>query len=215
MRDTATSPGSIAQAGGLARLEAWMPVLVLLIAGGALPLLGDSYIGVIGTRACIYWVLVSGLNLVVGFAGQIAIGWVALLTLGAYVTAVLTAGTAVPAGMSVFRSPEKMSFNASVVTPLAIIGVASSTTKGLPTCSGAMRHSAVSTCSLMGLLPITPWSLSIFKISGTAGRARDPKMLKATSAFHRTRMSESFKAIANAGTTTLGSPPMSMTAETA
>ena len=86
----------MAQAGGLARLEAWMPVLVLLIAGGALPLLGDSYMGVIGTRACIYWVLVSGLNLVVGFAGQIAIGWVALLTLGAYVTSVLTAGTAVP-----------------------------------------------------------------------------------------------------------------------
>ena len=40
--------------------------------------------------------LVSGLNLVVGFAGQIAIGWVALLTLGAYVTSVLAAGTVVP-----------------------------------------------------------------------------------------------------------------------
>jgi ABC-type branched-subunit amino acid transport system ATPase component/ABC-type branched-subunit amino acid transport system permease subunit len=51
---------------------------------------------VIATRACVYWVLVSGLNLVVGFAGQIAIGWVALLTLGAYVTSVFTAGTAVP-----------------------------------------------------------------------------------------------------------------------
>jgi branched-chain amino acid transport system permease protein len=96
MNDAATSPASIVRAGGPARLEAWMPVLVLLVAGGALPLLGDSYIGVIGTRACIYWVLVSGLNLVVGFAGQIAIGWVALLTLGAYVTSVLTAGTAVP-----------------------------------------------------------------------------------------------------------------------
>ena len=32
----------------------------------------------------------------VGFAGQIAIGWVALLTLGAYTTAVLTAGTVMP-----------------------------------------------------------------------------------------------------------------------
>ena len=73
-----------------------MPVLVLIVAGLSLPLFGDSYLGVIGTRACIYWVLVSGLNLVVGFAGQIAIGWVALLTLGAYVTSVLTAGTAVP-----------------------------------------------------------------------------------------------------------------------
>jgi ABC-type branched-subunit amino acid transport system ATPase component/ABC-type branched-subunit amino acid transport system permease subunit len=67
-----------------------------VIAGGGLPLLGDSYLGVIGTRACIYWVLCSGLNLVVGFAGQIAIGWVALLSLGAYVTSVFTAGTAVP-----------------------------------------------------------------------------------------------------------------------
>ena len=53
--------------------------------------------GVIVTRACVYWVLVSGLNLVVGFAGQIAIGWVALLTLGAYTTSVLAAGNVMPA----------------------------------------------------------------------------------------------------------------------
>ena len=51
----------------------------------------------IATRACVYWVLVSGLNLVVGFAGQIAIGWVALLTLGAYTTSVLAAGNVTPA----------------------------------------------------------------------------------------------------------------------
>ena len=51
----------------------------------------------IATRACVYWVLVSGLNLVVGFAGQIAIGWVALLTLGAYTTSVLVAGNVMPA----------------------------------------------------------------------------------------------------------------------
>ena len=41
--------------------------------------------------------LVAGLNLVVGFAGQIAIGWVALLTLGAYTTSVLAAGNVMPA----------------------------------------------------------------------------------------------------------------------
>jgi branched-chain amino acid transport system permease protein len=81
----------------LARLEAAMPILVLLLGGAALPVLGDSYLGVIATRACIYWVLIAGLNLVVGFAGQIAIGWVALLTLGAYVTSVLTAGNLFPA----------------------------------------------------------------------------------------------------------------------
>jgi len=70
-----------------------LPWAALAVAGVGLPLLDDSYFGVIAQRACIYWILVAGLNLVVGFAGQIAIGWVALLTLGAYTTAVLTAGT--------------------------------------------------------------------------------------------------------------------------
>ena len=74
-------------------LESALPWLALAVAGVGLPLLDDSYVGVIAQRACIYWILVAGLNLVVGFAGQIAIGWVALLTVGAYTTAVLTAGT--------------------------------------------------------------------------------------------------------------------------
>jgi len=82
-----------ASAGRHARFETALPWLVLAAAGAGLPLLDDSYVGVIAQRACIYWILVAGLNLVVGFAGQIAIGWVALLTVGAYTTAVLTAGT--------------------------------------------------------------------------------------------------------------------------
>ena len=68
-----------------------------MLVGIAFPLFGGGYWGVIATRACVYWVLVSGLNLVVGFAGQIAIGWVALLTLGAYTTSVLAAGNVTPA----------------------------------------------------------------------------------------------------------------------
>ncbi|SJZ44624.1 branched-chain amino acid transport system permease protein [Enhydrobacter aerosaccus] len=80
----------------LAWLEGKRTFILLALAGAALPLMDDSYIGLIATRACIYWILVAGLNLVVGFAGQIAIGWVALLTLGAYTTAVLTAGTVLP-----------------------------------------------------------------------------------------------------------------------
>jgi len=59
-----------------------LPFLALLVVGISFPLFGGGYWGVIATRACVYWVLVSGLNLVVGFGGQIAIGWVALLTLG-------------------------------------------------------------------------------------------------------------------------------------
>jgi branched-chain amino acid transport system permease protein len=91
-----SAPPIAARAAGrsrLARIEGALPWAVLAAAGIALPLLDDSYAGVIAQRACIYWILVAGLNLVVGFAGQIAIGWVALLTLGAYTTAVLTAGT--------------------------------------------------------------------------------------------------------------------------
>src|ERR1700686_3338071 len=83
----------VARAGRHARFEIALPWLALAAAGAGLPLLGDSYVGVIAQRACIYWILVAGLNLVVGFAGQIAIGWVALLTVGAYTTAVPTAGT--------------------------------------------------------------------------------------------------------------------------
>ena len=82
---------------GLARIEGALPWIALGLIGLLLPLLGDSYIGVIAQRAYIYWILSAGLNLVVGYAGQIAIGWVSMLTLGAYTTAALTAGTATAA----------------------------------------------------------------------------------------------------------------------
>jgi len=83
--------------GAASPFNAALPFLALLVVGIAFPLFGGGYWGVIATRACVYWVLVSGLNLVVGFAGQIAIGWVALLTLGAYTTSVLVAGNVTPA----------------------------------------------------------------------------------------------------------------------
>src|SRR5436309_15132254 len=73
-----------------------LPFLILFVIGLALLLFAGGYWVVIAQRACVYWVLVSGLNLMVGFAGQLAIGWVALLTLGAYTTSVLVAGKATP-----------------------------------------------------------------------------------------------------------------------
>jgi branched-chain amino acid transport system permease protein len=82
--------------GAPSSFNAALPFLALLVVGIAFPLFGGGYWGVIATRACIYWVLASGLNLVVGFGGQIAIGWVALLTLGAYTTSVLVAGNVGP-----------------------------------------------------------------------------------------------------------------------
>jgi branched-chain amino acid transport system permease protein len=76
-------------------LRAAWPYALLLAAGILLPFTGNDYWGIIATRAAIYWVLVAGLNLVVGFAGQLAIGYVGLLTLGAYTTAVLCARTSI------------------------------------------------------------------------------------------------------------------------
>lgn len=68
-----------------------LPYVLIFAAAAAIPLAGDDYVVLIATRAAIYWVLVSGLNLVVGFAGQLAIGWVSLLTIGAYTTSVTVA----------------------------------------------------------------------------------------------------------------------------
>jgi branched-chain amino acid transport system permease protein len=82
---------------GAGRFEAWLPVLLLALVGASLPVWGDSFFGLVATRVCIYWVLVAGLNLVVGFAGQLAIGWVALLTIGAYTASALAEGRVTPA----------------------------------------------------------------------------------------------------------------------
>jgi ABC-type branched-subunit amino acid transport system ATPase component/ABC-type branched-subunit amino acid transport system permease subunit len=91
-----TRPSRADALGATGALGAALPFLALLVVGLAFPLFGGGYWGVIATRACVYWVLVSGLNLVVGFAGQLAIGWVSLLTLGAYTTSVLAAGNVTP-----------------------------------------------------------------------------------------------------------------------
>ena len=91
------STSRTASLGATFSLGGALPLLALLVVGLVFPLFGGGYWGVIATRACVYWVLVAGLNLVVGFAGQIAIGWVALLTLGAYTTSVLAAGNVMPA----------------------------------------------------------------------------------------------------------------------
>jgi ABC-type branched-subunit amino acid transport system ATPase component/ABC-type branched-subunit amino acid transport system permease subunit len=81
-----------AAGGARALVRALAPFLGIAALALLLPLVSNDYWVLIGTRAVIYWVLVSGLNLIVGFAGQLAIGYVALLTLGAYTTSVLVAG---------------------------------------------------------------------------------------------------------------------------
>jgi ABC-type branched-subunit amino acid transport system permease subunit len=43
----------------------------------------------IGTLAFVYWVLIAGLDLIIGYAGQLAIGFVGLLAIGAYTASIL------------------------------------------------------------------------------------------------------------------------------
>jgi branched-chain amino acid transport system permease protein len=85
------------RAGSHTMLAQFVPFLVVFALAITLPFVSNDYWVLIGTRAAIYWVLVAGLNLVVGFAGHLAIGYVALLTLGAYTTSVLVAGNVLPA----------------------------------------------------------------------------------------------------------------------
>ncbi len=96
MTAVATAPVRGAAGGFRAVLPQLAPFLGILAFAMILPFVSNDYWALIGTRAAIYWVLVSGLNLVVGFAGHLAIGYVALLTLGAYTTSVLVAGNVMP-----------------------------------------------------------------------------------------------------------------------
>lgn len=83
-------------AAGRTWLEKWLPVILLVVVGGSLPFWGDEFFGTIATRICVYWIICAGLNLVVGYAGQIAIGWVTLLTIGAYTASALVLGKVTP-----------------------------------------------------------------------------------------------------------------------
>jgi branched-chain amino acid transport system ATP-binding protein/branched-chain amino acid transport system permease protein len=76
-------------------LRTTLPFLLLFGLALALPLSGNDYWAVIAARAAIYWVLVGALNLAVGFGGQLAIGYVALLTVGAYTASVLVQRTGI------------------------------------------------------------------------------------------------------------------------
>lgn len=78
------------------RWGAAVPYVLVLAACAAVPFLGGDYWTSIATRCAVYWVLVAGLNLVVGFAGQLAIGYVSLLTLGAYTASALAEKLGVP-----------------------------------------------------------------------------------------------------------------------
>jgi branched-chain amino acid transport system permease protein len=62
---------------------------------------GDQYQLHLAALIAVYWILIAGLNLVVGFTGQLSIGHVGLLSIGAYVFAVLAGKVGISPSLAV------------------------------------------------------------------------------------------------------------------
>ena len=72
------------------------------VAALSLPLWSnDQYQVHLAALICCYWILIAGLNLVVGYTGQLSIGHVGLLSIGAYTFAILGGKWGWPAFASV------------------------------------------------------------------------------------------------------------------
>ncbi len=65
---------------------------------------GDQYQLHLAALIAVYWILIAGLNLVVGFTGQLSIGHVGLLSIGSYTFAILAGKMGVDPALSVFVS---------------------------------------------------------------------------------------------------------------
>lgn len=65
---------------------------------------GDQYQLHLAALIAVYWILIAGLNLVVGFTGQLSIGHVGLLSIGSYTFAILAGKMGVDPTLSVFVS---------------------------------------------------------------------------------------------------------------
>ena len=73
-----------------ANLRTGVALAVALLLVATLPRwAGDQYQLHLAALICVYWILIAGLNLVVGYTGQLSIGHVGLLAIGAYTFAIL------------------------------------------------------------------------------------------------------------------------------
>jgi len=65
-------------------------ILLVLLAAAAIPAFGSNYVLEVLTNAWLYVVLCLGLNIVVGYAGLLDLGYAAFFAVGAYTTGILT-----------------------------------------------------------------------------------------------------------------------------
>jgi branched-chain amino acid transport system permease protein len=74
----------------LARIPFWARVIVVLaVVGGAVLLNGDDYVTSVAVTVATYAMLGLGLNIVVGYAGLLDLGYAAFFAIGAYTSALL------------------------------------------------------------------------------------------------------------------------------
>jgi len=137
-----------------------LPIVAIFLAAMLVPFIGNDYWVLIASRAAIYWILVSGLNLVVGFAGQLAIGYVALLTLGAYTASVLVAGNAAPPAHT--RDRSRFGRDHIACTPASDDG-SEHTDR---TCKSRRQRSAKNMPDLGATSPSMSWPLRISAVRG-------------------------------------------------
>jgi branched-chain amino acid transport system permease protein len=102
MADTSPPAASVVKKGGLAVLEERLfrcfddrrnrygAYALLVISSLAIPFVGDNYVLEILTNSFFYIILCLGLNIVVGFAGLLDLGYAAFFAVGAYTTGILT-----------------------------------------------------------------------------------------------------------------------------
>ena len=88
-------PGSLSPWGGLGSIldtprKQLTAIAVLLVVMIAAPLVFGPYVTVILTNALLYTILALGLNIVVGYAGLLDLGYAAFFAVGAYTVGILT-----------------------------------------------------------------------------------------------------------------------------
>src|SRR5579859_5400313 len=76
--------------GWLRRLPFWLQLLLIGIAAMAVPLYGDDYVTSVGVSVLTFAMLGMGLNIVVGYAGLLDLGYSAFFAIGAYTCAIMT-----------------------------------------------------------------------------------------------------------------------------
>jgi branched-chain amino acid transport system permease protein len=74
----------------LSQLPFWAQLLIAAVVAMLVPLYGDDYVTSIGVSVLTFAMLGMGLNIVVGYAGLLDLGYSAFFAIGAYATAIIT-----------------------------------------------------------------------------------------------------------------------------